>query len=112
MRWKTFTGQTCPHGLKVYLIDGTYVRNHFHSQLIQGGNEFRYAFVPKNELWIAREVPEVERPFVLLHECIEREFMKKGWSYERAHTAAKRAENKERRKYRPGEIKRHHRHHP
>lgn len=93
----------CDHGLLVFLVNGSYVRNHFDSDWIQGGNGFRYRFNPKNELWIDEGMTEAEWPFVLFHECYETEKMRGGWSYERAHDAAKRAENKLRRRYHPGE---------
>jgi len=100
--WKKDADMTCKHGLKVYLVDGLHVRA-IDCAFIQGGNEFRYGFVPKGELWVDWHVPEAEWPYVLLHECHETELMRKGWSYDRAHNAAKRLENKERRKDRPGE---------
>ena len=106
MSWKKDTGKTCKHGLKVFLVDGAYVRSHFDSAFIHGGNEFRYGdFVPKNELWIDQIMPEAEWPYTLLHECYETEKMRGGWSYDRAHNAAKRLENKARRRDRPGELR-------
>ncbi len=101
--WKKDAGITCSHGLRVFLVDGKYVRDHMDSIFIQGGNEFRYDFVPKDELWVDASVPVAERPYVLFHECYETEKMRKGWSYDRAHNAAKRAENKLRRRDLPGE---------
>ena len=101
--WKFHFGEKCPHGLNIFLVNGTYVRNHFDSDWVQGGNGFRYRFNPKSELWLDAEMPESEWAYVLFHECYETEKMREGWSYERAHDAAKRAENKFRRRDRPGE---------
>jgi hypothetical protein len=101
--WKSATGKTCKHGLQIYLVDGGYVRETWDSGFIQGGNEFRYGFVPAGELWVDWHMPKAEWPYVLYHECYETEKMRGGWSYDRAHDAAKRAENKLRRRDRPGE---------
>jgi hypothetical protein len=100
--WKKDMGLTCKHGLKVFAVDGEHVRA-IDCAFIQGGNEFRYGFVPKGELWVDWNVPEEEWPYVLFHECYETEKMRGGWSYDRAHNAAKRAENVMRRQDRPGE---------
>lgn len=102
-KWKQPLHQTCPHGLSIFIVNGTYVRNHFDSDFNQGGNGYRYRFVPKKELWIADETPESELALVAFHECHETELMKNGSSYENAHTASKRLENQARRRDLPGE---------
>jgi hypothetical protein len=101
--WKKDTGERLEPSFKVFLVDGNHVRDTMDPTFIQGGNEFRYDFVPKNELWIDWNMPEEEHPYILFHEHYESLKMKAGWSYERAHDAAKRAENKLRRRDRPGE---------
>lgn len=94
----------CPHGLEFYLVDGTYIRNHYDSDFVQGGNGARYKFCPKRELWIEESMPESEVEYVALHECYETYLMtERGYDYERAHDCAKRLENKLRRQGRPGE---------
>jgi hypothetical protein len=95
--WKRHTGERCPHGLEIYVVDGTHVRNHHDSDFVQGGNGFAYDFVPKNELWLSSEMPDVEAPFVLLHECVEAEMMRGGMSYDKAHDRAKAMEDRLRR---------------
>jgi len=103
--WKKPMGQTCPHGHEFFLVDGTYIRNHFDSDWIQGGNGYRYPrFCPKRELWIDWTTPKVEWIYIAFHECHEIEQMKKGKSYEAGHDVAKRHENKARRKFKPGEC--------
>ncbi len=104
--WKFHLGEKCPHGLDIFLVNGTYVRNHYDSDFVQGGNGFRYRFCPKGELWIEMDMPSAEWAYVGYHECYETEKMREGWSYERAHDAAKRAENKMRRAHKPGEGRR------
>jgi hypothetical protein len=95
--WKRFTGDHCEHGLKIFIVDDTHVRDKWNCIFIQGGHKLRYDFVPKGEIWIAASIPEDELPFVLHHECVEIELMKKGLDYDQAHEKAKRAEDKMRR---------------
>ncbi len=102
--WKRSLGELCPHGNEIFLVDGSYVRNHFSSDFVQGDNHYHSPkFVPKGELWLDWTMPEVEWPFVAFHECHESEAMKKGADYETAHDAAQRLEDKFRRIHRPGE---------
>lgn len=95
--WKESTGLACPHGREIFLVDGTHVRNHHDSDFVQGGNGYRYRFCPKRELWVEADMPEEEVPLVAFHECYEAELMRQGWSYEDAHDAAKRVEDRFRR---------------
>lgn len=95
--WKRSLGVACPHGLEIFLVDGTLIRNKWDSDFVQGGNGFRYRFCPKRELWVDESTPEDEIPFVAFHECYETELMRQGKSYEAAHDCAKRMENKFRR---------------
>jgi hypothetical protein len=92
--WKRCMGEACPHGLRLVLVDGTHVRNTFDSDFSQGGNGFRYDFVPKNQIWIDSQIAEIEWPLIAYHECVESELMRKGWSYSRAHDRAKMLEDR------------------
>jgi hypothetical protein len=91
--WKAFVGECCPHGLNIALVDGTYVRNHFDSDFSQGGNGFRYRFVPRREIWLDADINPTERPFIAFHECQEVERMRMGYGYSRAHDQAKHLED-------------------
>jgi hypothetical protein len=97
--WQKSTGDACPHGLSIIVVNGTYVRNHFDSDFDQGGNGYAYTWIPKSQIWIADECPDVEWPFVAFHECTEVEHMKAGMSYNKAHAIAKRMEDLWRRLY-------------
>jgi hypothetical protein len=94
--WKTYY-RSCPHGKRIFLVSGTHVRDVHDSDFSQGGNGYRYAWIPKSELWVDASIPEVEWPFIIDHECQEAELMSRGMSYDRAHTRAKRTEDKARR---------------
>jgi hypothetical protein len=96
--WKTRAGDACPHGREIYLVDGTVVRNHLDSDFVQGGNGYRYDFVPREELWVDASMPPEEVPLVVMHECEEAELMAGGMDYEEAHDVAKSMEDAARRK--------------
>ena len=71
--------------VSVWIVDGRLVRSFFDVDYTEGGPDYVYEFVPQNEVWIDNDLEESERPFVLLHELHERNFMAKGWDYDRAH---------------------------
>lgn len=101
--WKRQLGEVCPHGIEIFLVDGAHVRNVYDSDFSQGGNEFAYKFIPANEIWIDNQTPAAELAFVAFHECHETEDMRSGMSYAKAHEIAKRLEDRERKRLRPGE---------
>lgn len=92
--WKEDTGEVCPHGLRIMLVDGTHVRDTWESDFSQGGNGWVYSFVPKHEIWIDWCIPEEEWPFIAYHECVEVEAMRRGLTYSQAHERAKRREDR------------------
>jgi hypothetical protein len=101
--WKRQLGEVCPHGIEIFLVNGSHVRNVYDSDFSQGGNEFAYKFIPAGEIWIDDQTPEAELPVVAFHECHETEDMRRGMSYDKAHERAKRLEDQARRRLRPGE---------
>lgn len=92
--WKTYLGEVCPHGREIVLVDGTHVRNNYDSDFSQGGNGYRYRFIPRRELWIDAQISPDEWPLIAFHECEESELMKMGVDYDHAHAIAKRREDK------------------
>ena len=94
--WSIGSLASCPHGLEIILVDGMYVRNHYDSDFSQGGNGYRYTWIPKDQIWIDWQISEDERLFIAFHECHEAMLMKKGSSYGKAHDEAKRLENQHR----------------
>jgi len=99
--WKTYLGEVDPHGREVVLVNGTHVRDHYDSDFSQGGNGFRYRFIPRGELWIDAQIHSSEWPFIAFHESHEAALMKTGVDYDHAHARAKRLENQARRNARP-----------
>jgi hypothetical protein len=85
-----------PGGMKVYLVDGKYVRDNIYSDFAQGGNDMAYPeFVPIGHLWIEKGM-DAEKAHILKHERDERDLMIKGMSYEDAHEKVKAVEDQER----------------
>lgn len=78
--------------VNVWIVDGRLVRSAFFVDFTEGGHDYVYRFVPKNEIWIDNDLFEDERPYVLLHELHERALMASGWKYERAHEESSRIE--------------------
>lgn len=83
----------CPHGRKIFLVDGTHVRDRHDSDFCQGGNGYRYLFIPRGELWVDACIPAEEWELVAAHECEEAELMMRGMPYDQAHARAKRLED-------------------
>jgi hypothetical protein len=80
------------NGISVWIVNGRLVRSVFDIDFTEGGHDYVYEFVPKNEIWIDDAIFEIERGYVLLHELHERNHMAKGWSYSKAHTESSRLE--------------------
>lgn len=76
----------------VWLINGRLVRNALDIDFTEGGHEYVYDYVPKDEVWIDNDLKMHEMDFVLLHELYERNLMKDGMSYNQAHARASKIE--------------------
>ena len=75
-------------GILIFEVDGELVRDFFYDSFTEGGHDLVYNWIPEKEIWIDNDVVEKERPFIILHEFIERSFMEKGMIYEKAHMKA------------------------
>jgi len=73
-------------GVKVYLVNGGYVRRK-HVDFTEGGHDLVYSYIPKNEIWLDNDNYD-EKPYILMHELTEREAMKRGLRYSQAHLVA------------------------
>ena len=79
--------------IKVWIVDGFFVRTIFHIDFTAGGHDQVYQFIPKNEIWIDDDIIQAERPFVLLHELYERNLMLGAMDYSAAHQKASQLES-------------------
>jgi hypothetical protein len=88
------------NGYKVWIVDGYKVRHRIYNSFLYGGNEQRYPFNPKGEIWIDNALSCEEFEMTLIHELNERHLMAKfGWTYQEAHDSSLRLEVKTRRRY-------------
>jgi len=79
----------------VWIIDGNQVRLKIFSSFLYGGNEQRYPFNPKGEIWIDNAISCEEYYLTLAHELNERHLMAKyGWTYLTAHDSSLSLEQK------------------
>jgi len=86
------------NGIDIWVVDGMNVRREIYADFVYGGNDKRYKFIPKGEVWIDDQVDASEIKFTIAHELKERELMSKGMSYLDAHEQALKLELKMRRR--------------
>ena len=73
----------------IWIIDGNRVRQKIYKEFLYGGNEQRYIFNPKGEIWIDNAISCEEFDLTVAHEMNERHLMAKfGWTYEAAHDSS------------------------
>ena len=84
--------KTLDNGIEVWRVDGKLVRDILDIEWTEGGHNYVYFFVPKQEVWIDDKTDAADMPYVLLHELHERNLMKKGMSYARAHADSSKIE--------------------
>jgi len=88
------------NGYDVWIVDGYKVRHKIYNSFLYGGNEQRYPFNPKGEIWIDNALSCEEFEMTLIHELNERHLMAKfGWTYYVSHDSSLRLEVKTRRLY-------------
>ena len=80
--------------LKIWLVDGKWVRENMHIDYVHGGHDAVYRWITGGpQVWMDDTLEKSEFPYVLWHELFERRMMSKhGWSYNRAHDEASRRE--------------------
>ncbi|MFA6136391.1 MAG: hypothetical protein WC705_03505 [Candidatus Paceibacterota bacterium] len=83
---------------KIVYVDGKVLREYIDPEFVMGGHGLVYSYIPENEIWIDVKVDLKEVPYILLHERVEYDLMKKGKSYDVAHEYAVVADKEERRK--------------
>ena len=73
----------------IWIIDGNRVRQKIYKEFLYGGNEQRYIFNPKGEIWIDNAISSEEFDLTVAHELNERHLMAKfGWTYQAAHDSS------------------------
>lgn len=80
-------------GVKIRLVDGGEVKVKHKMDFCEGGSDQSYPeFIPKGEVWVDKHLDASQRPYVAIHELVERARMAKGESYEKAHPKANKVE--------------------
>ena len=72
----------------IWIVDGNQVRLKIFSSFKYGGNEQRYPFNPKGEIWIDGQVSCEETEYSITTELKERELLGKGKSNDDAYSDA------------------------
>jgi hypothetical protein len=82
--------------LRVYVVDGTMIRNHVYLDFTEGGNSHAYPWMPPYTIWLDN-ANSAEFHAILLHELSEYNFMGlDGMSYDDAHDHANELEHRAR----------------
>jgi len=94
--------------LKIYLVDGGFVRSNLDEEFTNFGQHFRFSCIPEYELWLENEAAPDERRFFIDHLLVEWKLMKQGQTYDVAITYASSKERSERARSRdPNKILNH-----
>lgn len=97
--YKVYMGKI--DSLEIFIVDGNLVRREIYPDFIFGGNEQRYTFVPRNEIWIDNTISCKEYSTTLQHEINELYLMRNfGRTYLQAHDSSLMLEVKMRNDYR------------
>jgi hypothetical protein len=84
--------------LKVWVVDGSYIRSHIDEEFTNFGQHYRFPYIPQDELWIDREAENDEQQFFIDHLLVEHRLMARGMPYAEALTKADQEEHRERRR--------------
>lgn len=76
-------------GLDICIVDGPLVREKIYHEFLYGGNDERYLFNPRGEIWIDNSISAEEYSYTLAHELNERKLMATfGYTYSAAHDSS------------------------
>lgn len=81
--------------IEVWLVDGSMVRGLYKTDYTEGGHGYVYRWVPKNQIWIEKDLDRWEYPFIVSHEYLELRLMRdEGIDYDHAHDICSKVEFK------------------
>ena len=76
-------------GFEICIVDGPLIRQKIYPEFLYGGNEQRYLFNPKHEIWIDNSISVEEYRYTVAHELNERHLMASfGYTYAKAHDSS------------------------
>ena len=82
--------------IKIYSVDGTYIRDNIDIDFTMGGHAYIYPnYIPEDEVWIDGDMNDKDKYTTIIHELSERNEMKnKKLDYDEAHNNASKKEKK------------------
>ena len=83
-------------GIKVYFVDGRYIRENINKEFTNFGQFHRFSFIPQDEIWIDKERNPGEEEFFIDSMLSIRKSVEDGKTYEEAVKKADRVEKRER----------------
>jgi hypothetical protein len=79
--------------IEVWLVDGNLVRSWYKTDYTEGGHGYVYRWVPKQQIWVEKDLDRWELPFIVSHEYVELRLMRdEGIDYDHAHDVCSRME--------------------
>jgi hypothetical protein len=93
--------------IKVWVVNGQYVREHLDEEFTNFGQHYRFPFIPINEFWLDQQHASGEEQFFIDHLLVEYRLMRNGMDYDQAIDNADIAEKEERSKtelFQQGEV--------
>jgi hypothetical protein len=104
---KYYCGIPSPNDdIEVWLVNGEMIRDLFKTDFIEGGNGEVYKWIPRQEIWIEKNLKEVEINLTILHEYIESTLMRyKKFNYDKAHVIASKVDFKHRKNWEIEDVK-------
>src|SRR5438067_959895 len=76
-----------------WLVDGNMVRSLYKTDYTEGGHGYVYRWVPKQEIWVEKDLDRWELPFIVSHEYLELRLMRDlGIEYDKAHEICSKVE--------------------
>src|SRR3989339_955790 len=84
--------------LKVWVVNGKYVRDKLNEEFTNCGEHYVFPFIPKNELWLDHEFGTKDEKYYIDYLLTEHKLMSEGYSYEKAWKEANRVQKREREK--------------
>ncbi len=79
--------------IDVWRVDGHLVRCYYKTDYTEGGHGYVYDWVPKDQIWVERDVDLAELPVVVSHEYTELRLMRDcQLNYDRAHAICSKVE--------------------
>jgi hypothetical protein len=84
--------------IKVWIVNGQYVREHLDEEFTNFGQHYRFPFIPINEFWLDQQHAPGEEQFFIDHLLVEYRLMRKGMDYDQAIDQADISEKAERAK--------------